>query len=238
MKKIAIIPVFNEQGKIGKVLERFHEGLVDEIVVVNDGSTDNSVEEIEIFKDKLKLTLFHNERKRGVGFSIRKGIEYGLKKNYEIAVILAGNGKDDPREIPVLTQPIENEGYDYVQGSRFLEGGRWDNLPLSRYIGIKLYSFIWNKLLRTNITDVSNGFRAYKLSIFKDKRINIWQSWLDTYELEFYIHYKIITLGYKFKEVPVSKIYPVSGSYTKIRPFVDWWRLVKPLIYLHFLKRQ
>jgi len=81
---------------------------------------------------------------------------------------------------------------------------------------------------------ITNGFRAYKLKIFLDKQINIWQDWLDDYELEYYIHYKVLTLDYKFKEVPVSKIYPYrhKGGYSNISPFHDWWKIVGPLIYL------
>ncbi len=76
------------------------------------------------------------------------------------------------------------------------------------------------------LTDVTNGFRAYKTSIFKDERINIWQSWLNGYELEYYIHYKILTLGYKFREVPVSKIYPqdLSEGYSKVHPIKNFYK--------------
>jgi hypothetical protein len=90
--------------------------------------------------------------------------------------------------------------------------------------------------MMTNVrcTDVTNGFRSYKLELFDDERINIWQNWLDEYELEYYIHYKVLTLGYKTKEVPISKIYSHKnkGGYSQISPFRDWWKIVGPLIYL------
>jgi glycosyltransferase involved in cell wall biosynthesis len=90
-----------------------------------------------------------------------------------------------------------------------------------------------NKRSKLSQTDTSNGFRAYKLTIFKNKNININQSWLDRYELETYIHYKVITLGYKICEVPVSKNYlPGVKNYSKIRPVIDWWRMMRPLFYL------
>ena len=81
---------------------------------------------------------------------------------------------------------------------------------------------------------MTNGFRAYNTRIFNDERINIWQSWLDGYGLEYYIHYKVLTLGYKTREVPVSKVYPHrhKGGYSKISPLRDWWQIVGPLIYL------
>lgn len=72
-------------------------------------------------------------------------------------------------------------------------------------------------------TDVTNGFRVYRLKIFSDERIDIWQDWFDEYGLEYGVHYKVLALGYKAREVPVSKVYPYShkGGYSKISPFQD-----------------
>ena len=72
-----------------------------------------------------------------------------------------------------------------------------------------------------------------RLAIFQDKRINLEQSWLDQYELEPYILFKVITLGYKYTESPVVKIYPPRKlGYTKMKPIVGWWSILKPLFYL------
>jgi dolichol-phosphate mannosyltransferase len=106
--------------------------------------------------------------------------------------------------------------------------------PFLRGVFSRLYPFFWTLLTDVRCTDVTNGFRAYKLKIFSDRRINIWQGWLDSYELEYYIHYKVLALGYKMKEVPVSKVYSYShkGGYSNISPFRDWWKIVGPLVYL------
>ena len=97
-----------------------------------------------------------------------------------------------------------------------------------------MYPLMWNLLTNSRGTEVTNGFRAYRSSIFDDQRINIWQSWLDAYGLEYYIHYKVLTLDYKVKEVPVSKVYPYRnrGGYSNISPLKDWWDIIGPLIYL------
>lgn len=83
-------------------------------------------------------------------------------------------------------------------------------------------------------TDALNGFRAYKLSLFNDARINIWQEWLDQYQLETYLHYKVLALRYKVIEIPVSKIYPKEKNvkYSHIRPFIDWWKILSPVLFL------
>jgi dolichol-phosphate mannosyltransferase len=76
--------------------------------------------------------------------------------------------------------------------------------------------------------------KLHKTKIFKDNRINIWQEWLDGYQLEYYIHYKALTLANKTKEDPVSKTYPYNhrGGYSHISPLRDWWTIVGPFIYL------
>lgn len=224
------VPVFNEEGKIGSLLSKFKGVDVDEVIVVNDHSTDGSVEEIK----KFGFTLLDNRYGKGIGSTIRTAIEHARKQGHELIVIMAGNGKDDPREIPNLLKPILEEDYDYVQGSRFLEGGRWTNLPLFRFVCIKLYTRIFELLTGFHGTDVTNGFRAYKLSIFNNPEINIEEKWLGNYELEYYIHHKVITLGYKIKEVPVSKIYPGDRniSYSKIKPIVGWWSMTRAIFFL------
>ena len=147
---------------------------------------------------------------------------------------MASNGKDNPFQLSRLINPIIKENYDYIQGSRFLRGGSYKNLPFFRMLLIKGFTFIMSLFTGYHLTDATNGFRAYKLDILrKDKRIDIFQNWLDRYELETYLHYKFLTLGYKFKEVAVSKNYiRKNKKYSHIKPFLDWWSILKPLFYL------
>jgi dolichol-phosphate mannosyltransferase len=236
LKKIAVIPVLNDTGNIMKVLAKFKDRIVNEICIVIDCETKDDLEEIEKAAAKIgtPVHVVRNKERKGVGHAIREGIEYALGNGHDVVVVMAGNNKDDPREIPRLSQPIINEDYDYVQGSRFLPGGKRIRNPFLRGVFSRIYPFIWTLCTNTRCTDVTNGFRAYRLSMFSDKRINLWQDWLEEYELEYYIHYKALTLGYKTKEVPVSKIYPFrhKGGYSNISPFRDWWKIVAPLIYL------
>jgi dolichol-phosphate mannosyltransferase len=83
------------------------------------------------------------------------------------------------------------------------------------------------------VTDSTNGFRAFRTTLLRDPRIAWRQKWLDRYELEPYLLLKAITLGYRHVEVPVTKIYPDhQQGYTKMRPFVDWWSILRPIVYL------
>lgn len=235
-KKIAVIPVYNDTGNIVKVLAKFRDKIVDEICIVVDCTTKDDLDEIGKSAAKIgtPVHVIRNEDRKGVGYAIREGIEYALGNGYDVVVVMAGNNKDDPREIPRLLRPILKEDCDYVQGSRFLPGGKRVKNPFLRGVFSRLFPFFWTLFTNVRCTDVTNGFRAYKLKIFLDKRIDIWQGWLDSYELEYYIHYKVLALGYKTKEVPVSKVYPYrhKGGYSNISPFRDWWKIVGPLVYL------
>ncbi len=224
----AIIPVYNEDSHIGGVLEKFEPGLVNEIVVINDGSTDD----MAAILARSDATVITHEQRTGVGKALRDGLNYLREHGFDAAVVLAGNGKDDPREIPLLTGQLISGEADYVQGSRFLSGGSYMNLPRARHAMIRSYTGVWFIALGRKLTDVTNGFRAYRLSLLDDPRINLDQPWLDTYEFEYYLHYKVISLGYKFREVGVSKNYPTRKKYSKIVPLLDWWSIIKPIVVL------
>jgi dolichol-phosphate mannosyltransferase len=228
MKIGAIIPVYDEETRIGGVLEKFEPGVVAAVLAVNDGSTDGTADILE----RAGVVTITHDRRMGVGAAIRDGLRHLQSLKFDIAVVLAGNGKDDPREIPLLVAPILAGEADYVQGSRFLAGGSFTNLPLARYAMIKGYTAVWFIAARRKLSDVTNGFRAYRLSILDDSRIDLDQDWLNRYELEYYLHYKVLSLGYKFTEVAVSKNYPSRKKYSKIRPFADWWSIVKPILVL------
>lgn len=235
-RKVAIIPVYGQTNTIGKVLSKFEDSMVDEICLVVDCPTKVLLREIEISSKKIDVPvrIIKNLRRMGVGYAIREGIQHALIHEFDIIVVMAGNDKDDPREIPRLLLPILKEGYDYVQGSRFLLGGRRVKNPILRGIFSRVYPFLWTLVTDIRCTDVTNGFRAYRTEILKDKRINLWQSWLEGYGLEYYLHFKVLKLGYKTKEVPVSKVYPYrhKGGYSKISALRDWWQIVGPFVYL------
>ena len=236
--KVLVVPVaFNEKIKLGNVIERFLKSQMPsqaDYLIVDDGSDDGTTEMIASYKDRGVKSVKHHVR-RGVGAAIRTGIEYAQTHGYDIIVIMAGNDKDNPQEIPPLLEPILREDYDLVQGSRYL--GKFDSgghMPFYRKFATRLHPWIFSIFSGRHVTDTTNGFRAIRLSLFDDKRINLDQPWLDTYELEPYILWKTITLGYKFTETFVTKIYPPQklGGYTKMIPILSWWSILKPLFYL------
>lgn len=221
----AVLPLYNEGPATADIVRRM-PAAVARTYVADDGSTDESPALCEA-AGAVVLRLQH----RGAGAAIRAGIHAAKDAGFWAVLVMAGNGKDDPAEATRLIDRLAS-GADYVQGSRYLPGGSRDNLPLIRNLAIRGYSLAFRLMTGFAGTDVTNGFRAYRLAIFDDPRVNIDQDWLDRYELEYYIHFKAITLGYKVAEVAVSKTYPKTGAYSKIRPFLDWWSIIGPTLML------
>lgn len=235
---IALVPARNEERKIGLVVERIltasteasEVGLIDTLLVIDDASEDGTAE-VAGRGGAHVLTL---PRPGGVGAALRAGLELARRGGFDIAVILAGNNKDEPREIPRLLDPICREGCDFVIGSRYLKGGVCGgDMPRYRRWATRLHPWLMSVCTGRRISESTNGFRAIRLSILDDPRIRLNQRWLDSYGLEVYLLWKVLRLGYAHREVPCTKIYPPRHlGYTKMKPGIGWWSMLSPILLL------
>jgi dolichol-phosphate mannosyltransferase len=229
--RVVAIPIaFNEEDKIGQVIERFSETRGIDVAVVDDGSTDRTGAVIR----ESGAVLIRRERRGGAGAAIRTAYGWARERGYHVCVILSGNDKDRPSEMPRLVEPILRGEADLVQGSRYAHGGEHVHMPLhrrvlSQAVHARLLSFAAGQ----RMTDTTNGFRALRLSILDDPRLLLDQRWLDGYELEPYLLLRAIRLGYAVREAPVTKVYPgTPRAYSKMRGVKDWWGIVRPVVFI------
>ena len=224
-----IIPALNEAGKIGRVLDRFPRDGRFEAIVVDDGSDDGTGDEARAHG--AELVIRHDVR-GGVGAAIRDGWREALRRERPYVALLSGDDQHEPQELVAALDTMLARHADYVQGSRWMRGGRVEGPAGNRAAGTRIYSLVFSVLTLRRITDATNGFRILRTEILRDPRVDIDQSWLTSYDLEPYVLYKAIRLGYTVVEVPCTVRYHAREGYTKMRGMRDWWRLFRPAILL------
>ena len=223
---LVTMPCWNEEGKVGLGVKAVPKKLVDTVVVVDNGSIDDTAIEA---KDAGALVLSHSIN-LGAGGGIRSGLEYGRLNNYDLLAVLAGDNQDDPNDLYRAIDRLIDNKLDYVQGSRWLKEGKRENMTLSRTILTWLYSLFFRILFRAKITDATNGFRVFKREVLDNPNLNLWQDWLLQYELEPYLLIQTCRSGFNVGEVPVTKRYHNDmKDNTKMVPFKSWWSILRPL---------
>jgi len=222
---LLVLPALNEAGKIGRTIAKVPAGVVDEILLVDDGSTDGTGEEAAA----LGATVLRHPRNMGVGAAIRSGILYADAHGFDVVVVAASDDQDVPAEIPRLLKPLDEGKAEFVQGSRYRRGGQRVHHPLSRTVMTWWYSVMFSALALRLVTDGTNGFRAFRTKTALSFPLD--QEWLNHYELEPYLYLRCLQRGVA-REVPVTKVYPAERKvgYTKMRPFRDWWGIFRPLL--------
>jgi len=232
---VVVMASWNETGKVGLGVAAVPRDLVDTVCVVDNGSVDGTAEEARA----AGAVVIRHPRNLGAGGGYRSGYFYGLLKGFDLIVELAGDNQDDPADIRHVVDHLLDGGYDYVHGSRWMEGGTRVNMTRSRSYLTRLYSFLFRTLFGFPATDATNGFRVFKSSLLEDSRIDLWQEWLIQYELEPYLFIQTVRLGYRVGESPVRKIYHSEmKKNTKMVPFKSWYSILRPLFLIRFgLKR-
>lgn len=158
MKKIAIIPAYNEEKNIAKVIFSLKQHQPDfDIIVINDGSSDRTSAVARETNQAVVIDLLSNV---GIGGAVQTGFIYSYRKNYDLAIQIDGDGQHDPAEVGKLIEPIITNKADVVIGSRFLAQSNYKSTSWRR-LGIKIFQLLNLIFLGQKITDSTSGFRAY-----------------------------------------------------------------------------
>ena len=156
VKRIAIIPAFNEERNVGRVIDELRAldpGL--DVVVISDGSTDGTVE-VALALGAHVVALPFN---LGIGGAVQTGFRYAWEEGYELAVRLDGDGQHDPGELRALVAPIVADEADLAVGSRFVVGGGYRS-SAARRVGIRILARVVSWIARQRLTDTTSGFQA------------------------------------------------------------------------------
>ncbi len=213
------IPLLNEGERIRTQLADMKEQGLDQIadiIIFDGGSNDGSTDKDYLRSMGIKALLVKTgPGKQGAQF--RMGFDFMLNMGYEGIVTIDGNNKDGVEAIPAFIQCLE-EGYDFVQGSRFLAGGKHVNTPFSRWFAVRFIHAPWQTLLSGSWqTDTTSAYRAISRKMLENEKLDIFRDIFSGYELLFYMSAKCPRLG-KHKEIPVSRCYPAQGKTpTKIK---------------------
>lgn len=207
-----VIPVINEgeriRGQLGRIAGL---GAPVDVVVADGGSTDSSLDPNFLRGAGVRALL----TKRGPGklsAQLRMGYAWCLDEGYDGIITVDGNGKDGVEAIPRFAEKLD-EGYGYVQGSRYRQGGEAVNTPLDRKLaGRLIHAPLMSAAGRRWYTDTTNGFRAYSSAFLNDPRVAPFRDVFNTYTLLFYLTVRAGQLGYRTTEIPVARCYPPSGK--------------------------
>lgn len=208
------IPIINEGERIRKELERAQAHGVDklaDIILCDGGSTDGSVD-LERLSALGVNTLLTKEDVGKQGAQLRMGFWWALQRGYAGIVTIDGNNKDSIEDVPLFLEKLE-EGYDLIQGSRFIKGGQAVNTPLSRYLSVKLiHAPVISLTAKHRFTDTTNAYRGYSRKYLEHPEVQPFRDIFMTYELLAYLSVRATQLGLRACEVPVTRAYPKKGK--------------------------
>ncbi len=190
-----ILPAYNEEKVIKEVITDIQKQGYSNIIVVNDGSSDNTYQEA---KSTGIITLSHPIN-RGKGAATQTGIDAAKLLNADIIVTMDSDGQHNPKDIKKLIQPILNDKADVVIGSRMLNT---KGMPKSRIIMNKIANIVTYIFFGIMVSDSQSGFRAYNRKAYTSV-----YTYMDRYEFESEMLGQIKNAKLRIKEVPIKVIY-------------------------------
>ena len=226
------IPIINEGGRIIQQLERSQKNGIDKLVdiIICDGDSNDGSTELNKLKSLGVNTLLTKKSFGKQGAQLRMGFWFALERGYEGIITIDGNNKDSIESVKLFIEKLD-QGYDFVQGSRYIKGGKAINTPLIRHIAVKfIHSPIITLTAKQKFTDTTNAFRCYSKKYLTHEKVKPFRDIFVTYELLAYLSVKASQLGLKVGEVPVERAYPKNEKTpTKISFFSGNSNLIKIL---------
>lgn len=229
---IVLIPIINEGERIITELKRAKAHNIPDvadIVICDGGSTDGSTEDGLLRSLGVNALLVKKDEGKQ-GAQLRMGIWWALENGYKGIITIDGNNKDSIEDVPSFISKLE-EGFDLIQGSRFVKGGHAENTPFVRWLAVRLlHAPVISLTAHQRFTDTTNAYRGYSRRYLEDERVKPLRDIFMTYELLAYLSVRATQIGMKACEIPVSRVYPSKEKTpTKISFFKGNGNLLKIL---------
>ncbi|MBU0760836.1 MAG: glycosyltransferase [Nanoarchaeota archaeon] len=213
-KIAALICAYNEEKHIGKVVNQCFKQMKN-VIVVNDGSTDKTLDELK----KTKAKIISYKTNQGKGFALKKGFSWAIKNKFDYLVLLDADGQHLPSEIPKFVKEIKKSKPDLIVGCR---KKRHSDMPYIRRATNFLSSLIISIKGKTYVKDTQSGYRAINLNFIKKIKLK-----RKRYDLESEILIKMMKQKAKIKCIPIKTIYKDETS--TIHPIKDTARFIRAL---------
>ncbi|ARI77954.1 glycosyltransferase family 2 protein [Halobacillus mangrovi] len=213
-KVIVFLPAHNEEESIAEVIQKiprnFHPLIKVEVLVINDGSTDKTV---EIAREAGADHIFSHTENKGLGASVREALKQSYQLGADIGVMIDADNEYPAWEIPELIQPILEGDYDYTMGSRFL--GTIQGMRLHRRLGNYFFTFLQSVLLGKWIYDGQSGMRAFSRQAMEHAEI------IHDYNYAQVLTLNLVRKGFRVKEVPITyQVRSKGQSFIKFRAYM------------------
>lgn len=233
LKVLCVIPVYNEEKYLLNTIEaiREHNYGVSKFLFINSGSTDKSY---NILKNS-EFEVINLPKNKGLGNVFIKAIDYCIENNYQVITGIHGGNKMETRDFETVLNPILLENFDCVWGSRFLENTSINTPKFRQNMNFTLSKLV-SKFFNKQVTDATNGFRAYKIETILKILPKYDRKWLYGYSFEGFLFGKMLQHDeLKCIEVPVTIKYNDKKNNTKIRPIIDYPAIFFPYFLAKFI---
>ena len=197
-KTSVIVPFFNEEATLqDAVLDLINNNFHDEIILVNDGSTDNSLLISKQLIEKYSyIKIINNSTNKGKGYALRLGLEH---VSFGVVAIFDADLEYSAEDLKIICDTMHNENYDFLSGSRFIGNKKRDNIYLRTFLANKLFSLFFSKIYKKKFTDVATCLKVFKKDLLNGVQLNS-----NGFEIEIELLAKLLTKVENYKEVPIT----------------------------------
>lgn len=224
----AVVPAHNEETQIGQVIQTMPD-YVDRIVVVDDQSKDRTAEVVGQYIEATdRVVLIRHETNQGVGGAIATGYKYARDHGFDLAVVMAGDGQMDPKDLPSLLDPVVHEGVDYAKGNRLITGEAYQKIPKVRYFGNAFLSLLTK--IASGYWHVADSQSGYTVINKRALELINWDKMYKRYGQPNDLLVRLNVFNFRVRDIPTEPVYNVgekSGIRIRKVVFTIGWLLVK-----------